>query len=468
MNLRNFKPRHSNPVSPVEKKSRRRFLQLTRLVLAISLIAAGTSGKLVFAAQHASANAEAVTIAPGTKPSNVRFATQQVSASAEAKPVATAPATPDLASVTPQAPVNPEGNVVLAELSLDDGTFEQGVGRSAGGMVTGVNRLTPAGYPASLSTIAIFFAANTGVHVGDSITLLLATNPSGKTLIDGLSFRQINATVGQLGTFNSYPVPALEINSGDFVVGFSMNTASNVFPFAEDQTGFQGRRSYFSTDGAAFPLVDSLGSNIAGNFGIRAEIAETISAFGSTPFAANVSADLEAGVLIITGTGTDNGSDMTSAEVTLVDDSGKTVGDTGRFSVNFGSATNLIFLLQVNDMNPLPTASVASVVIIDDAGNRSAPVNVDFGRADPDAPRLRNITRNSRGKLVITGKGGFSGSLQLEINGVIVAPPLPLRKISGTTLTVNGSNSALNLSSGPNRVRVFSGNFKSNSFVFNN
>ncbi|MGH9823159.1 MAG: hypothetical protein ACREDR_07910, partial [Blastocatellia bacterium] len=345
---------------------------------------------------------------------------------------------------------------------------EQGVGVAGGGFVAGVNRLTPAGYPASLSQLAIFFRPGTGLAVGDQITLLVGTNPSGKTNIDGITLQQFKANIGALGSLNFYNVPLVTINSGDFVIGFSMNTANNLFPIAEDQTGFRGRRSYFSNDGVKYRIVDNLSADIAGNFGIRAEITENISAGGSTPFISNLSGDLEAGVLNLTGTGSDFGEDMSAAEVTLRDDSGRTVGDTGQFSINLGGTGASVFLLQVTDLNPLPLAQTASLVIIDSGGNRSAPVAVDFGRADPGAPLVRGVTLKSNGTLVITG-GVFSGDLQLEINGVIVAPPLALEiKAGGKTLKVAGSTSSLNLSSGPNRVRVFAGAFKSDSWVFTN
>lgn len=159
------------------------------------------------------------------------------------------------------------------ELSIDDGSFENAIGLVNGGTDYVVNRLTPPSYPARLSAVAIFWRnETTGVHPGDSFDVLVGTNPSGSTNINGRTFQTIAATVQTLGQFNVYGVPDVTINSGDFVIGFRITYARGVFPTADDQTLPLRRRSYLSTDGLNFTLVDDVATTLAGNFGIRARL----------------------------------------------------------------------------------------------------------------------------------------------------------------------------------------------------
>lgn len=48
------------------------------------------------------------------------------------------------------------------DLIIDDGTFEAAVGISGGGTAIGVNRLTPASYPATLTAVLVFFQGQQG------------------------------------------------------------------------------------------------------------------------------------------------------------------------------------------------------------------------------------------------------------------------------------------------------------------
>ncbi len=161
------------------------------------------------------------------------------------------------------------------ELKVDDGSFESGIGQTNGGTDNGVNRLTPASYPATLNGISIFWPNGVGLQVGASLTLLIGNNSSGGTNINGLSFQTVTATVQTLGQFNFYSVPPLTINAGDFVVGFRMTHGANVFPIALDLTAPSQRRSYFSADGNTFTIIDDLNASLAGDFGIRAELQGT-------------------------------------------------------------------------------------------------------------------------------------------------------------------------------------------------
>ncbi len=85
---------------------------------------------------------------------------------------------------------------------------------------------------------------------------------------------------------------------------------------------------------------------------------------------------------------------------------------------------------------------------------------------NPDAPALSNVSLTGK-KLTINGSRLIE-PLQIEINGVTVSPPLNTStNASGTKVKIKGSRSALNLTAGPNQVRVLSGALGSNTLVLN-
>jgi hypothetical protein len=159
-----------------------------------------------------------------------------------------------------------------AEIAIDDGTFEAAVGQQGGGTLYGVNRLTPASYPATLSDVVIFFLAGTDVRVGDALTVLVGAKTDGNANIDRIALQMLPGSVQSLNGLNVYDVPDLTIQSGDFVVGFRMTHGRRVYPFALDSTPPSRRRSYISTDGVDFEIIDDRVPSSAGNFGIRARL----------------------------------------------------------------------------------------------------------------------------------------------------------------------------------------------------
>jgi len=172
-------------------------------------------------------------------------------------------------------------NSHLATLSLDRGlpTFAFGFGAAA--TVWGVNRITPEAYPATLSELLIFFPDTGGTG---PITLVTAANPSGQPDLSGLTFASTptSITVDQQDVYTAFVIPSLTINSGDFVVGYKMNQFPNQFPFAVDHHTTSQRRSYASSDGSKFFVIDDLSANLAGNIMVRAIVNEGKGACGAT------------------------------------------------------------------------------------------------------------------------------------------------------------------------------------------
>ncbi|MDX2030385.1 MAG: proprotein convertase P-domain-containing protein [Blastocatellia bacterium] len=156
------------------------------------------------------------------------------------------------------------------ELAIDDGTFETSTGLAAGGNTWRVNRLTPSFYPATMNGVAIFFKEDSGVKVGDPVTILVGKNPDGDANIDATQFQTVTTTVQALGQFNVFSIPETTITQGDFVAGLRITHAAGVLPVSFDLTPPSRARSYRSTDGNAFVLTEALGT--AGNYGIRARL----------------------------------------------------------------------------------------------------------------------------------------------------------------------------------------------------
>lgn len=156
-------------------------------------------------------------------------------------------------------------------LAIDDGSFEESVGPSNGGTAYYLNRLTPSSYPATLTHVLAQFINTSGVSAGSNLTILVSTNLGGGADIDSIQFQTTPATVATIDEFNRFDVPDVTIQSGDFIVGFSMTTDQNKFPAALDTNNNQAR-SYFSVDGTDFELIGVVNADLAGNFGIRAQI----------------------------------------------------------------------------------------------------------------------------------------------------------------------------------------------------
>jgi hypothetical protein len=165
----------------------------------------------------------------------------------------------------------------MVTLSVDGGTFTNAVGFPGSPIAVFVNRLTPPSYPATLTAVEIYFGNRaTGYPVNAGITLVAATNPSGSASFSSASAGVVNAYtagIAAVGAFNTYTLPTpITITSGDFVVGFSVSDPAGIYPADEDQSTPSQGRSYVSSDGNIFTVVDSYGPSLAGNLGIRAVV----------------------------------------------------------------------------------------------------------------------------------------------------------------------------------------------------
>jgi hypothetical protein len=317
--------------------------------------------------------------------------------------------------------------------------------------------------------VSIYFTSLGGVQAGQNVTLVVGANTSGSSTIDGITFQTVNTTINALDSFSVIDVPNITINSGDFVVGFQANVGVGIYPFANDKVSQHQQRSYVSVDGHTFFVIDALEPMLAGNFGIRAEVTEGTTGGGGggggVPSVSNVTADLVGDILTVAGIATNTGSLQGQLDISMQDANGQTVFDTGAVSTNFSSATRSNFLYQIPSMAAHPAAVSVSVMVMNGQGTKSSSVSASFAGADTGGPGITRISFNS-GVLLVVGSQ-FSGTVQLYVNDVQVAPPAKIKIKGGSKLKISASPKALNLNGGPNRIRVLDNGLRSNIIVFN-
>jgi hypothetical protein len=170
-------------------------------------------------------------------------------------------ACPDVQSeafgICPSAPVS---------LSITDDTLD--AISDFGDRAYYVNRLTPAGYPATLTQVSIQFG---NIAPATPVNVVAGGNPGGTANIDGIVLQSSATTVGALNPYIAYTLPTpVTITSGDFVIGFQVPMRQGdpfpEQPGAADTDTLSPDRSYTSPDGKTFYpyLLDP------GNFMIRA------------------------------------------------------------------------------------------------------------------------------------------------------------------------------------------------------
>jgi len=191
----------------------------------------------------------------------------------------------------------------------------------------------------------------------------------------------------------------------------------------------------------------------------------TLKQFGNNrPTVSALTADLNGDVLTLIGTGADADGDVVQAQATFLDQKGRTLAQTAPFSTDFGIVSKLNINLRFTGMSGQPEATQISLVFIDSRGNRSTAVIADFSGGDPGAPKVTSASYDGS-TLVVKGKRMTSDS-QVEVNGVIVAPPAGVNvPASGKKLTITAPSASLNLHAGSNRVRVISGGLRSSLLI---
>lgn len=183
------------------------------------------------------------------------------------------------------------------------------------------------------------------------------------------------------------------------------------------------------------------------------------------PAVFNIRPQLEGDVLHLDYAAIDLDGDFVKAEVNILDESGRGVGDSKSFTISSGNAPGMEAQLLISGLSAIPTALRASLILVDRDGNRSPEATIDFSR--PVAGGLTVTSATFDGSRLTLRTGGLAQSLEVEINGHVVAPPRGIKvKGSGNKLIVKGDAGQLDLQRGPNRIRVKNINGWSNILIF--
>lgn len=280
------------------------------------------------------------------------------------------------------------------ELAIDDATLETSIGLTNGGTDFVVNRLTPTSYPATLSRVVIFIPPS--VPAGIALRVLVAGRPNGGENIDNTPFQVTPATVQTSGAFNVFTVPAVMINSGDFVVGYSLTYPANIFPHAIDRTLPSQMRSYFSGNGTTFTPLDTLNNGeLAGNLLIRARLVASTGTQTSVSAASFLGTELGP-ESIVAAFGTElatatQAATTTPLPTTLAGTTVKVIDNAGTSrlaSLFFVSAT------QVNFLVPAGTATGPATITITSGDGAVAVGTIPIAAA---APGLFSANANGLG-----------------------------------------------------------------------
>jgi len=156
---------------------------------------------------------------------------------------------------------------------------------------------------------------------------------------------------------------------------------------------------------------------------------------------------------------------IASVRATLLDSANQPLGSPIETAVNSSGEVSGDVDIPIA-IGSVPTVTKVSVTATDGDGIVSAPTVLDFSVAEPGGGNITSVKHNGK-KLTITGTG-FTGTLALEVNGVIVAPPIAIKiKSGGAKLNIKGNNATLGLVTGTNRIRVSSNGAFSNLVFLN-
>ena len=168
--------------------------------------------------------------------------------------------------------------------------------------------------------------------------------------------------------------------------------------------------------------------------------------------------------LVITGLAVNIENDTIEAQLKVLDGSGNVLGEYPLAPFNPGEFSIAEVALQFTGINQWRGATHASLTLFDGLGNRGTTLTTGILKGDAAGPNLSTLSFDA-GVLKIKGKR-MSEPLSLEVNGVSV--PIPnVRLKSAKKAQVAATSAELQLTSGPNRVRVVSNGLRSNAVILN-
>jgi hypothetical protein len=278
--------------------------------------------------------------------------------------------------------------------------------------------------------------------------------PSGATqLTVSLAGNQIDALLVRFGQ-------AVVLSGGQATADFLANASGTNQSITVNSSSSPALQA-----GTYFIAVANCSSISAMNFTVTATVTTPGTGGGAPPAVTALKADLFGNTLTLTGTATDTQNPMTLADVAIMDGTGKIVGDTSPFVFAFGASPSS-FAISLTHMENYPSGITASLIVIDSGGGHSTAVTATFGNADSGGPQINSVSFDDVGGLMLIKGDGFTGQLQLEINGLIVAPPARIKiKGGGSKLKIPASGATLNLHNGMNRLRMINNGERSSIVV---
>jgi hypothetical protein len=243
--------------------------------------------------------------------------------------------------------------------------------------------------------------------------------------------------------------------------------------------GFRVERDYFSasdsgietitiTPSSSPPLRQGIYYIAIANFG-PGESVFTVTATVSggvisrAPAIVNVSPHVEGDSLGMSYTAIDLDGDFATADLGIFDESGKQLKQASSFAINSGNSTRIESQSSIGGMRAIPTATRASLVLVDRNGNRSSEAIIDLTRSETGGLTVTGASFDGS-RLTLNTRGVTEG-LQVEVNGQIVAPPRGIKVKGSGKLMIKGDAGKLSLQQGPNRIRVKNINGWSNILI---
>lgn len=184
-------------------------------------------------------------------------------------------------------------------------------------------------------------------------------------------------------------------------------------------------------------------------------VTATVGGVGNSraPAIFDINPRLEGDILDLTYAAIDLEGDAVQADVTLLDEAGRPIGQPTSSAIGAGDSIRIAPRLSIGGLSAVPHATGAGLVLVDRDGNRSPEATIDFSRAE--AGGLTVSSASFDGSRLKIKTSGSSENPEVEINGRVVAPPRAIKiKAASGKLVVKGNAGQLGLLPGANRIRV--------------
>lgn len=166
--------------------------------------------------------------------------------------------------------------------------------------------------------------------------------------------------------------------------------------------------------------------------------------------------------VILTGLAVNIGNATIDARVEVLDESGAVLGEYPLASFNPGEVSIAEFAVQFTGINQWRGATQASLTLLDGLGHHGATLTTGILKGDSGGPKLVSLSFD--GSVLRLKAKNLSVGLSLEVNGVSVT--IPNIKLKGSKkVQAEATAAELQLSAGPNRVRIICDGLRSNAMI---